>query len=101
MATSAVNPTQSSIMTATPASASPKPASSLTSEDAFLKLLVTQIQHQDPLNPADGVQFLTQLTSFSQLEQLMQINQELAPKPAESTSSPNSSTTNDTVSPAG
>jgi flagellar basal-body rod modification protein FlgD len=55
---------------------------SLTNEDTFLKLLVSQIQHQDPLNPTDGVQFLSQLTSFSQLEQLIQINQELAPKAA-------------------
>ena len=54
-------------------------ANSLTNEDAFLKLLVAQIQHQDPLNPSDGVQFLSQLTEFSQLEQLIQINQELAP----------------------
>ena len=54
-----------------------KASASLTSEDAFLKLLVAQIQHQDPLNPSDGVQFLTQLTSFSQLEQLIQINQKL------------------------
>ena len=29
------------------------------------------------MNPADGVQFLTQLTQFSQLEQTMQINQQV------------------------
>jgi len=68
-------------------SASPKATESLTSEDAFLKLLVSQIQHQDPLNPSDGVQFLTQLTSFSQLEQLIQINQTLG-KNATSTTKP-------------
>ena len=54
-----------------------KATQSLTDENAFLKLLVSQIQHQDPLNPSDGVQFLTQLTSFSQLEQLIQINQKI------------------------
>jgi flagellar basal-body rod modification protein FlgD len=78
MATSIVNPTQSF---PTPPESTARSANSrndLTSEDAFLKLLVSQIQHQDPLNPADGVQFLTQLTGFSQLEQLIQINQELA-----------------------
>jgi flagellar basal-body rod modification protein FlgD len=84
MATSAVNPTQSFTTPPAPSSSANKSSNSLTSEDAFLKLLVTQIQHQDPLNPADGVQFLTQLTSFSQLEQLIQINQELAPQPASS-----------------
>ena len=82
MSTSAINPTQSF---ATPPVAAPTPTkagNTLTSEDAFLKLLVSQIQHQDPLNPADGIQFLTQLTSFSQLEQLIQINQKIATTPA-------------------
>lgn len=39
------------------------------SKDAFLQLLVAQVKNQDPLNPTDGVQFLTQLAQFSQLEQ--------------------------------
>jgi flagellar basal-body rod modification protein FlgD len=71
---------------------------SLTSENTFLKLLVSQIQNQDPLNPADGVQFLTQLTGYSQLEQLMQINQELAPQVGSSTTgnTATSSSTNST-----
>lgn len=72
-------------------SSSSKVTNDLTSEDAFLKLLVSQIQHQDPLNPADGVQFLTQLTGFSQLEQLIQINQELAPQPSSPTTTASSS----------
>lgn len=47
----------------------------LTNEDTFLQLLVAQIQNQDPLNPTDSVQFVSQLVSFSQLEQLLNINQ--------------------------
>ena len=47
----------------------------LANKDTFLKLLISQIKNQDPMNPTDGVQFLTQLTSFSQLEQTMQIRQ--------------------------
>jgi flagellar basal-body rod modification protein FlgD len=39
----------------------------------FLKLLVTQMQNQDPLNPQDPNEFTTQLTQFSQLEQLLNI----------------------------
>jgi flagellar basal-body rod modification protein FlgD len=39
----------------------------------FLTLLVAQIKNQDPLNPADGTQFLTQLAQFSQLEQTVGI----------------------------
>ena len=44
---------------------------------AFLTLLVAQIRHQDPLNPADGVEFLTQLTQFTTLEQTMGMKSEL------------------------
>jgi flagellar basal-body rod modification protein FlgD len=92
MATSTIDPTQSfTTPPVTPAN-STKSTNSLTSEDAFLKLLVSQIQHQDPLNPSDGVQFLTQLTSFSQLEQLIQINSELAPQPAAGSTSATSAT---------
>jgi flagellar basal-body rod modification protein FlgD len=45
--------------------------------DAFLNLLVTQLQHQDPLQPqADGA-FLAQLAQFSSLEQLQGIQDQL------------------------
>jgi flagellar basal-body rod modification protein FlgD len=47
----------------------------LGNEDTFLQLLVAQVQNQDPLNPTDSVQFVGQLVSFSQLEQLLNINQ--------------------------
>jgi flagellar basal-body rod modification protein FlgD len=49
----------------------------LANKEVFLKLLVAQLQHQNPLNPADGVEFLTQLTQFTQLEQTMGMRQEL------------------------
>jgi flagellar hook assembly protein FlgD len=41
----------------------------------FLELLVTQLQNQDPMNPMDNQAFITQLATFSSLEQLMSINQ--------------------------
>jgi flagellar basal-body rod modification protein FlgD len=47
-------------------------------KDDFLRLLVTQLQHQDPLNPLDQNQFLAQTAQFSQLEQLVNINDALA-----------------------
>jgi flagellar basal-body rod modification protein FlgD len=47
----------------------------LTQESTFLKLLVAQIKNQDPLNPTDSIQFVGQLVQFSQLEQLLGINQ--------------------------
>lgn len=40
--------------------------------DTFLKLLVSQLKNQDPLNPMDGTAFTAQLAQFSSLEQ--QIN---------------------------
>jgi flagellar basal-body rod modification protein FlgD len=49
----------------------------LAQKETFLKLLVAQIRNQNPLNPADGVEFLTQLAQFSQLEQMFEIRSEL------------------------
>ena len=46
-------------------------------QDDFLKLLVTQMRHQDPLNPMDGTQFTAQLAQFSSLEQLVNLNTKL------------------------
>ena len=46
-------------------------------KDEFLQLLVAQIKNQDPLNPTDGVQFLTQLAQFQQLEQSMNMGQDM------------------------
>ncbi len=39
-------------------------------QNTFLKLLVTQMTHQDPLNPQDQSQMLAQLAQFSQVESL-------------------------------
>jgi flagellar basal-body rod modification protein FlgD len=47
-------------------------------KDEFLQLLVAQIQNQDPLNPADGTQFLTQLAQFQTLEQSMNMGTDLS-----------------------
>lgn len=58
----------------------------LANEQTFLKLLVSQLQHQDPLNPTDSTQFVSQLTSYSQLEQLIGIRQNTAaPDPTTAT----------------
>ncbi|HKQ68704.1 MAG TPA: flagellar hook assembly protein FlgD [Polyangiaceae bacterium] len=46
-------------------------------KDAFLKLLVAQIAHQDPLKPMDDTAFVAQLAQFSSLEQTMGINTRL------------------------
>ncbi len=47
-------------------------------KDAFLKLLVTQLQNQDPLNPLDDKEFIAQLAQFSSLEQMTNISEGIA-----------------------
>ncbi len=46
--------------------------------DAFLALLVTQLQHQNPLEPQADGEFLAQLAQFSSLESLQEISQDMA-----------------------
>lgn len=45
--------------------------------DTFLKLLTTQMQNQDPLQPMDSTQFVAQLASFSAVEQQIRTNDQL------------------------
>lgn len=53
-------------------------AASTADYDAFLGLLVAQLKNQDPTNPSDPAQFLSQLASFSSVEQQMHTNESLA-----------------------
>lgn len=46
-------------------------------KEDFLKLLVAQLQNQDPMNPSDPTEFTAQLAQFSQLEQLTNVNKSL------------------------
>ncbi|MBM3723891.1 MAG: hypothetical protein FJW40_00490 [Acidobacteria bacterium] len=48
------------------------------SKEMFLKLLVAQIQNQNPLTPADPIQFVSQLTQFSGVEQMLEMRKSLA-----------------------
>ena len=65
------DPTQSG----TSSSAGALAPDQLANESTFLKLLMAQVQNQDPMNPTDSTQFIGQLVQFSQLEQLLGINQ--------------------------
>lgn len=56
-------------------------------KDDFLRLLVTQLRNQDPLNPLDQNQFLSQTAQFTALEQLQNINKALGNLTATSASS--------------
>lgn len=50
---------------------------SSSSKDQFLKILITQLKYQDPLQPPDANKFTEQMTSFGQLEQLMNLNKSM------------------------
>ena len=72
---SSINPT-SSTGGDTTATTLTRPGASLGKDD-FLKLLVTQLQHQDPLNPMDDMQFMQQMAQFSTLEQITNVGTEI------------------------
>lgn len=46
-------------------------------KDQFVKLLVTEMKNQNPLNPMDGKELASQLAQFSSVEQLMAVNSKL------------------------
>jgi flagellar basal-body rod modification protein FlgD len=52
-------------------------ASASVDYNAFLKLLIAQIKNQDPTKPMDSAQLMSQLASFSNVEQSIKINQKL------------------------
>jgi flagellar basal-body rod modification protein FlgD len=43
-------------------------------KDDFLKLMITQLQHQNPLEPMDNTEYISQMASFSALEQMNNLN---------------------------
>jgi flagellar basal-body rod modification protein FlgD len=44
------------------------------SQNDFMKLLVTQMQNQNPLNPVNSTDFITQLAQFSQVSSMTTLN---------------------------
>lgn len=46
-------------------------------KDDFLQLMITKLEHQDPMDPMDDEDFIAQLAQFSSLEQLYNISSEL------------------------
>ena len=53
-------------------------AANVLGKDDFLKLLITKLTNQDPLNPMDDESFVAELAQFSSLEQMQNINDSLS-----------------------
>ena len=66
------------VTTDTSAAAAAMKKSTGMNKDDFLKLFVTQLQNQDPLNPADSTEFIGQLAQLTQVEQAYNANSNLS-----------------------
>lgn len=71
-----ITPLASAATGSTAAEAAMKKSTGMNKDD-FLKLFVTQLQNQDPLNPQDGTQFIAQLAQLTQVEQAYNMNTNL------------------------
>ena len=58
-------------------SSSASSSNSLASQQTFLQLLVAQLQNQDPTQPVQGTEFVTQLATFSDVEQNLAVRQDV------------------------
>ena len=75
--TTAAGTTSSASSNTTASSTSTAAASATVDYNSFLKLLVAELQNQDPTNPTDPTQYMSQLASFSAVGQTVQTNTKL------------------------
>ena len=65
-----VTSSQAAATTAASAAQTPSASKAQDQQNQFLQLLVAQIKGQNPLNPMEGSEFVSQLAQFSSLEEL-------------------------------
>ena len=73
----AIDPTDFLNQTVVSGQATREPPSGKLGKDDFLKLLVGQLRHQDPLDPMKDADFMGQMAQFSQLEQMTNVSSAL------------------------
>lgn len=61
----------------TTSSSSEVPSAAQLSQDDFMRILLAQLQFQDPLKPMDNQEFVTQLAQFTSLQQTQEMNDKL------------------------
>ena len=70
----AINPTNSTTVTSLAASAGTNATDATATSDRFLKLLVAQMQNQDPLSPMDNAQVTSQMAQINTVSGIQQLN---------------------------
>lgn len=79
MATTSVNAIEGVRQAAAPTTATQTAAQKASLDySSFLKLLIAQLQNQDPMQPMDSSDYVAQLATFSQVEQSIQSNDRLS-----------------------
>ncbi len=74
---STASATQTAAATAKTSASSSDAAAASLDYNSFLKLLITQMQNQDPTDPMDATEQVSQLATFSQVEQSIKMNSNL------------------------
>jgi flagellar basal-body rod modification protein FlgD len=97
-----VNTTQAALPSAltTSTSLAPPKGSAQQMQSQFLQLLVAQLKGQNPLEPQDPTQFVSQLAQFSSLEQLVTIRTDLDNMSKASAATTGNPSTNSTANPS-